>query len=433
MANVSDVTHAPVSGYNYIDALLALAPNWNYLTTDGSHFRGVLYYSFDTAGTQYETGVQRFSDFQQAAARQILEYATTITGIPFAEVTDGNGADIRFAAANLQDTALDGACYVPYKYTNHPDGTLASYSTSAVIYLDTKQPANFSPYPGSWGYQALLHEVGHALGLKHPFDAYGGAESTLAWPQQDTTASTVMSYSQSGSYTTTFAPLDLAALQFLYGGDGLGGLWGVRSSGMRLEGSPLNDHLTAPAGRAILTDGGGVDIVHYDGQQADFRITPTADKQWLLVQDGRHETLISTTLEYIDFNGELVATAALLNPAGRIIDGNNGNDLISGTAGLDMLAGFDGDDLLVSNGGNDLIWGGHGFDTAQLMGSLQDATISRGNRPDIWLVSTRFGNCTLVDVEQALFDNGLVRLDLAGLETVNLAGLQQNGLVQYFG
>lgn len=433
MTRLDDVLKAPASGYNYIDALLAPAPNWNYLTDDGVNFRTTLSFSFDTNGTQYEAGVQPFTELQQLAVRQVLGYVHQVTGIRFSENPAGETADIRFAMADLANPELDGVCYAPYNYAALDDGTLLAYDSNTVVYLDTKQPANFDLQPGSWGYQTLLHEVGHALGLKHPSDSYPGAETTLDPLWQNNTEHTIMSYNQAGPYATSFAPLDLAALQYLYGGDGLRGNWGVATDGVWITGSPLNDYLVPPKGKSILYDAGGVDVVGFDGLQTDYIITPTTDKQWLLVRGNQYETLVSAGLEYLDFNGELVPVDALLNPVGSRINGYNGNDMLSGTAGNDLLFGFEGDDLLISNGGDDLIFGGYGFDTAVMLGSLQDAVFSRSENPDIWSLSTRFGNSILVEVEQVMFDDGIVRLDQAGLETINLAGLQQDGVVQFFG
>lgn len=66
----------------------------------------------------------------------------------------------------------------------------------------------------------LLHEIGHAMGMDHPH------EGILLDPALDDHSQTVMSYDWTWSGTTapdylsrrTLAPLDVAAMQFLYGG-----------------------------------------------------------------------------------------------------------------------------------------------------------------------------------------------------------------------
>src|SRR6185369_519335 len=65
---------------------------------------------------------------------------------------------------------------------------------------------------GDSGFVTLLHEIGHALGLKHPF------ESPLLPSAENTTANTLMSYTRVGNGNATdLAAFDIAALQYLYG------------------------------------------------------------------------------------------------------------------------------------------------------------------------------------------------------------------------
>lgn len=81
---------------------------------------------------------------------------------------------------------------------------------------------------GSYNYEALIHEIGHALGLKHPFD---GAPTLPSG--QDSTLYTIMSYtapannmyatatgyswSSYGVNINTPMVFDIAAIQYLYG------------------------------------------------------------------------------------------------------------------------------------------------------------------------------------------------------------------------
>ena len=63
MATVSDLTTTPLSGYNWIDALLDSGPDWNYLTPVGN----TLQYTFSvTTGNEAgKSGQEAFTLAQQ--------------------------------------------------------------------------------------------------------------------------------------------------------------------------------------------------------------------------------------------------------------------------------------------------------------------------------------------------------------------------------
>ena len=74
--------------------------------------------------------------------------------------------------------------------------------------------------PGTEGHAALLHEIGHALGLRHPRNVDAGdAWAVQLREQDDRTALSVMSQSPSGDglFRSDWGPLDVLALRYLYG------------------------------------------------------------------------------------------------------------------------------------------------------------------------------------------------------------------------
>ena len=423
MATKQDILITPSAGYNHIDALLAAGPDWNFVTSDGSNFRTTLYFSFDTAGPQYETAnLTAFTVAQQQAARQLLAYVAQVTGISFAETPTATTADLHFAMADVASSDLGGVTYAGYNYTASATGQLTSYTADAFIYLDTVHTADPAPVAGSWWYQALLHEIGHALGLKHPFEATAGAETVLQPPFSDTTATTVMSYTQAGAYTATFSPYDLAALNFLYGGDGLKGTWGVGSDGTYLTGSALDDVFTLPNGRAILTDMGGTDTVRYAGLQDEYVITPLQGGQWLEVHGNGLDHIISSAVEQLAFSDGTVTTSELLHPNGGFFFGGDGADYLTGTLASDLMLGGGGNDTLFGIAGDDLLHGGDGLDTAVFTEQIGDLLLAT-NGSGAWTASSELREVTLLSVERLQFSDGKMALDLATDQAAGQAAL----------
>ena len=141
----------------------------------------------------------------------------------------------------LVDEDLDLAGTLRFGLTDAPNGTAAAWASGPSVHpaggdvwlkmgLDSFN-SNYTQGEG-YGFATLLHEIGHALGLKHPFEGTPTLPSEL-----DNTKYTIMSYTNddSGSsnaqtpettanaddatYVISSTPmvLDIAAIQHLYG------------------------------------------------------------------------------------------------------------------------------------------------------------------------------------------------------------------------
>lgn len=278
---VSDLTDIVYSGDFRVDALLDRPPVWN-CWPDG---RKVLYYTFDAGAASMlaqkaPQGVVAFNTAQKQAARSILQYVQDLTGIVFAEVSGSFQADVHFGATNLQGSSVAGVASSFYTYNYQSNGVLTQLNAEAMVYLDNVEHAgiNMQPVSGSLGYEVLLHEVGHMLGLAHPFDSPRPLTSGY-----DNTHNTVMSYTNQGAYKSQFQSYDVLALQWLYGGDGLAGTWGLNSTNgpslaplpqpERFLGTALADRFFSMAAVEYFDGAGGIDTVTFHGRRAEYTLT----------------------------------------------------------------------------------------------------------------------------------------------------------------
>lgn len=264
MANVSDINTTPLSGLNHIDALLDKGPDWNFLTSNTAN---TIYYTFSVSSgiESTRTGQEAFTLSQQSAARYAFNYLQQLTGIKFVETSSGTSAQLHLANIDISGSTTTGLCSWSSTYYQGAGGNLVSYEANAYIYLDNNEWYGYNRdlSPGGVGYQTLLHELGHALGLSHPFHETDEDQHIHLSTAQDNTANTIMSYTDKGGPYSTFSPYDVAALNWLYGADGLGGALGIGSTtgGRYITGTSGADTLVGTSADDLFAGMGGIDVI----------------------------------------------------------------------------------------------------------------------------------------------------------------------------
>ena len=200
---------------------------------------------------------------------------------------------------------------------------------TAFLRVMSQMRDQHSPEKGQARWEhVVLHEIGHALGLEHPFDRDDG--DAFAAQFETSIDETKMAYGDSHNrwtYTTWYTDLDQEALVRLWGGRVKPTSW-----------LPRYKQIPATIG---ISKGS-----HRQHQRAQMQLQGSDRDDVIKTATGRQRK----------------------RAVHEFVDGGAGDDRLAAFGGDDMLRGGPGDDVLNGGDGIDVLDGGRGEDT--LVGGL---------------------------------------------------------------
>ena len=345
----------------------------------GSAWTGAVTYAFPARSGAYGYGPENTDSFAavSAAQRSAARFAM--------DINDGKGAndgfsiegftavDITAGTSTSANIRLAQSATPPTAYAFYP----GTYDSAGDIWFGTAYAGGINDYrkpvAGNYAWQTMLHEIGHAFGLKH------GHESPSLPANNDSLEYSVMTYrsyiggTASVTYENYGAPqtymmADIAALQHMYGAD-----FSTNSGKTVYRWTPDNGRtyvngevaITPGANRIFATiwDGGGVDTYDLSRYATDLRID---------LRPGRHSVFDDDQLAYLGggpnsgyARGNIFNALQYDGDPRSLIEnafGGSGDDLIFGNQAENALRGGGGSDRLNGLRGNDTFIGGTGRD-----------------------------------------------------------------------
>ena len=367
------------------------------------------YYDFNGERHSLIDNWQELNSKEKSAVNSVIENLNSFLGTKLQYVND-NG-DIRFNKVDMTDSA--GFAFYP---DDNPD-------YGGDVFLNNKFSTNQDDYglnPGEFGIQVISHELGHALGLKHPFEG----EYTLPLYEDDRNHS-IMSYTDEHNwvpvftrygnnihedtkliYSQDYSLYDIAALQTIYG----------LNDNYNIEDNTYTQQYSDYKIQTIW-DAGGIDTLDFSNtigiNTIDLRGgTINSVDEYSLNQlvkyyqdsvNGFDSSWVREIVEEFYNNGELYTGKDNFSIAyGTVIENlktGRGSDIVTDNSVDNKIYTNGGNDsIYIGNGGFDYIDGGSGEDTVYIDLTKEKFNITQVSSNDYILTAENFG-AELVGIE----------------------------------
>ncbi|MBB5538122.1 M10 family metallopeptidase [Rhizobium giardinii] len=369
--------------------------------TDTAWGDSTITYAFPTSASSYSYGPEKNVGFAAVSNAQINAALFTLeqsygsaandgfsvegfTNVSFAS-GDSSSANIRLAQSDHSDIGT--------AYANMP---WEDYAPAGDVWFGTEYDYR-NPVAGSYAWHTVIHEIGHALGLKHGHETDGFGALPSAYDSLEYSAMTYRGYvgDTGDSYTyeeygapQTFMMADIAALQEMYGAD-----YTTNSGNTVYTWRPTSGQTTVDGEVAISPGTNRILATIWDGDGNDtFDLTAYSDNLKIDLRPGKaslfsedqvanlgtdadetihfargnifnallHDGDIRSLIE--NAKGGSGSDRIIGNQVGNSLQGYSGNDTLNGEGGSDVLIGASGADRLSGGTGADRLYGGAGAD-----------------------------------------------------------------------
>ena len=294
-------------------------------------------------GSNRESNAREVSETVKAHYREIFEHLNTFVDRDFVEVSESesNVGDIRILVSDAPDYAYAGSHIHLAGWAAGDDAGINGWEADR----------------GMYAYSALMHELGHAVGMPHSF-----GKDTSVFDPEENSSNTVMSYTFPGSKPATFMAYDIKSLQERYGAAE------YRPENTVYEFITVDNYLvdgtiaidTTRRIKQTIWDSGGIDTFDFSGlavdesgyrfdlNQSKYQTTQNAylgasyyrNNVTYYVPDYGTSIAIDTEIENLinsSSNDLIIANSAANVFSGYGLGLTTGDDVLVGTDSLDIL------------------------------------------------------------------------------------------------
>lgn len=325
----------------------------------------------------------------KSAVVTAFDYLSTLINVKFEQAKNTSEATIVFGENNQKGISAG--------YANPPNqsGSHQQYLFLANDAITNDSTKNNGFATGTYGWQTLIHEISHTMGLKHPFNGNAGGGGTPGPYLPAATNNhrfTVMSYSSpsdSKAITTTvngssvsinsqqlnpstLMTYDIAALQYLYGAN-----TSTTSTNAKISNIQKLEFNDAYKGMETIWTPNG----------ATLNASSTTNRNIIDLRGGSYSSInylgtgsaqVVQKLNSTGINNSSTITSILKNFNTQLTSAYTGSNNVALAYGSKITEADGGksDDVFYASNYSTLLNGGDGIDTLYLTGSATDWTSS---------------------------------------------------------